>query len=251
MGKGFGPVASKALGGEPEEHLRRWRRPCLSTRLCDRSFRSPEGAGDGASSQDVGHNTHALFVTARSASSECSQNKPTCSLPASCTNKSILPLENSSELRWGINQNRNELILPYLCWPSIANRSSESQKIPSSGMETAMTLSPHTKTSSAQKEVLFLVVFQMKTMLSPKPQSPLFHLTFLNAIYWQMFSMGHRGELHTWNFFLFPLLHISLKISQSAITQWRERVPRSGYLKGPFIWHRVCELSVSAWRTCF
>lgn len=50
-----------------------------------------------------------------------------------------------------------------------------------------MTWSPHTEECCSERSAIFSCFLQMKTMLSPKPWSPLFHLTLFNTVYWQIF----------------------------------------------------------------
>lgn len=207
------------LGREQEEYQDRWRSPLLGTRPCDGSFGSHQGAGERASSQDVVHNMCTLFVTARPANSECSlkTNQPARCLPHAptkifCRWKTV---KNYDEVQAKIEMSSFSSISVGLLLQTGAK---SPKKIPSSGKETAMTLSPHTKKSSAQKEVLFLVVFQMKTVLSPKRQCPLFRLTFLNTIYWQMFLCGIEVSFIPEISSFYSPRHISLKINQSAFT---------------------------------
>lgn len=171
------------------------------------------------SSQDVVHNTCTLFITARPANSECSlkTNRPARCLPHAPTKIFCRwrTVKNCDEVQAKIEMSS---FCPISVGLLLQTGAESPKKIPSSGKETAMTLSPHTKKSSAQKEVLFLVVFQMKTMLSPKPQSPLLCLTFLNTIYWQMFLCGREVSLIPEISYFYCPLHISLKISRSAFT---------------------------------
>lgn len=148
------------LRGEQEQHRHKWRNPDLGTRPCDRSFRSCKGTRDSASSQDVVHNTCTLFIPARPADSECSlrTNQPAHCLPHApakifCCWQTV---KNYNEVQAKIEMSS---LSPISLGLLLQTEVKSPQKIPSSGKETAMTLSPHIKKSSAQKEVLLLIIF--------------------------------------------------------------------------------------------
>lgn len=155
-GESAQPCSKQSPGKFPLGGERRWRSPRLGTRPCDRSFRSHKGTRDGASFQDVLHNTRTLFVAARPADSECSlkTNQPAHCLPPapaeiSCHWKTV---KNYDEVQAKIDMSSFSPISVGLLLQTGAKKS---KKIPSSGKETAMTLSPHTKKSSAQKKCYF------------------------------------------------------------------------------------------------
>lgn len=146
------------------------------------------GAGDSTSSQDMVHNTGMLFRTARPANADC--RLETILLPLCPTHQGKFQFHHwKTATNYHEVQDKTEMSLftRVSVGLPLQTGAKTPKRIPSSGKETALTLSPHRKRSSAQKEVLFLVVFQMKTMQTSVSSVP---FNYLNTISWQIFLCG-------------------------------------------------------------
>lgn len=115
------------------------------------------------------------------------------------------------------------------------------KRIPSSGKETALTLSPHRKFCSERRAIFSCFPNENYAKLQTSVSSVPFNS--LNTISGQMFLCGIEASVRAEISSFFTQHHSENQSICLHIIQ--EPVPRSGWMKGPFIHYRICQLSVS------
>lgn len=147
------------------------------------------GAGDGASSQDAVYNTGTLVRTARPANADCRLETILLPVCPHTPSKVFCHQKTATNYHEVQDKTQTSLFTRVSAGLPLQIGAKTPKRIPSSGKETALTLSPHRKKFCSERSAIFSCFpnenyAKLQTSVSSVP------LNYLNTISWQMFLCG-------------------------------------------------------------